>query len=157
MYQVRPHGPGEGEDTTDLPPQRYPGRFGPLFSLHDNLSPVVTTLQNFDSLLVPGDHVSRSKSDSYYVDRGTMLRAHTSAHQVPPATTTCHQDLPLLLRLIVFSPHQAEIISMGMDNFLVCGDVYRRDEIDSSHYPVFHQVFLCLTYLFSYSYPRWRV
>lgn len=29
---------------------------------------------------------------------------------------------------------------MGFDNFLVIGDVYRRDEIDSSHYPVFHQV-----------------
>lgn len=29
---------------------------------------------------------------------------------------------------------------MGFDNFLVMGDVYRRDEIDASHYPVFHQV-----------------
>jgi len=29
---------------------------------------------------------------------------------------------------------------MGLDNFLVVGDVYRRDAIDSSHYPVFHQV-----------------
>jgi len=29
---------------------------------------------------------------------------------------------------------------MGLNNFLVVGDVYRRDEIDSTHYPVFHQV-----------------
>ena len=29
---------------------------------------------------------------------------------------------------------------MGLDRFLVTGDVYRRDEIDSSHYPVFHQM-----------------
>ena len=28
---------------------------------------------------------------------------------------------------------------MGLDNFIVIGDVYRRDEIDSSHFPVFHQ------------------
>ena len=35
---------------------------------------------------------------------------------------------------------QADLVSMGLDNFLVVGDVYRRDEIDSSHYPVFHQV-----------------
>lgn len=28
---------------------------------------------------------------------------------------------------------------MGLDNALVIGDVFRRDEIDSSHYPVFHQ------------------
>ncbi|KAL6438317.1 hypothetical protein ACFW04_004464 [Cataglyphis niger] len=36
--------------------------------------------------------------------------------------------------------HQAELISMGLNNFLVIGDVYRRDEIDSTHYPVFHQI-----------------
>ncbi|KAG7160113.1 Phenylalanine--tRNA ligase-like [Homarus americanus] len=35
---------------------------------------------------------------------------------------------------------QSELIGMGFDNFLVIGDVYRRDEIDASHYPVFHQV-----------------
>lgn len=29
---------------------------------------------------------------------------------------------------------------MGFDNFLVIGDVYRRDSIDASHYPVFHQL-----------------
>ena len=29
---------------------------------------------------------------------------------------------------------------MGLDNFLVVGDVYRRDAVDSSHYPVFHQM-----------------
>ena len=44
-----------------------------------------------------------------------MLRAHTSAHQ-------------------------SDLIKMGLDNFLVVGDVYRRDEIDSTHYPVFHQM-----------------
>lgn len=28
---------------------------------------------------------------------------------------------------------------MGLDNFIIFGDVYRRDEIDSTHFPVFHQ------------------
>lgn len=28
----------------------------------------------------------------------------------------------------------------GHRNFLVCGDVYRRDAIDATHYPVFHQM-----------------
>lgn len=32
------------------------------------------------------------------------------------------------------------MIQRGLDAFLVVGDVYRRDEIDSSHYPCFHQV-----------------
>ena len=33
------------------------------------ISPVVTIEENFDRLLVPKDHVSRSKSDSYYLNR----------------------------------------------------------------------------------------
>ncbi|XP_014217449.1 probable phenylalanine--tRNA ligase, mitochondrial [Copidosoma floridanum] len=94
----------------------YRGRTGnPLFSVYDNLHPVVTVEQNFDSLLVPPDHPSRNKSDCYYVNQETLLRAHTTAHQ-------------------------AELISSGLNNFLIVGDVYRRDEIDSTHYPVFHQV-----------------
>ncbi|XP_011309084.1 probable phenylalanine--tRNA ligase, mitochondrial [Fopius arisanus] len=87
----------------------------PLFSVFDNQKPVVSVHQNFDSLLIPGDHPSRSKTDCYYVNRDTLLRAHMTAHQ-------------------------SELISMGLNNFLVIGDVYRRDEIDATHYPVFHQV-----------------
>ncbi|KAL1116920.1 hypothetical protein AAG570_005389, partial [Ranatra chinensis] len=86
----------------------------PAFSVHDRLHPVVTVEQNFDSLLVPDDHVSRSPSDCYYINRGHLLRAHMTAHQ-------------------------ADLISSGLDNFVIFGDVYRRDEIDSTHYPVFHQ------------------
>ncbi|XP_050953725.1 phenylalanine--tRNA ligase, mitochondrial isoform X1 [Labeo rohita] len=94
----------------------YVGRTGnPLFSVHDNLSPVVTVEQNFDSLLIPPDHPSRKKGDNYYLNRTHMLRAHTSAHQ-------------------------KELVRSGLDRFLLAGDVYRRDEIDSSHYPVFHQM-----------------
>ncbi|XP_078544176.1 phenylalanine--tRNA ligase, mitochondrial [Lissotriton helveticus] len=96
--------------------KQYIGRFGtPLFSVHDTLCPVVTTEQNFDSLLIPLDHPSRKKGDNYYLNRSHMLRAHTSAHQW-------------------------DLVNSGLDAFLVVGDVYRRDEIDSSHYPVFHQM-----------------
>lgn len=87
----------------------------PIFSVYDNLSPVVTVDQNFGSLLVPKDHPSRNKSDCYYINEDLLLRAHTTAHQV-------------------------ELISSGLNNFLVIGDVYRRDAIDRVHYPVFHQV-----------------
>uniref|UniRef100_A0A7N6A1M7 phenylalanine--tRNA ligase n=1 Tax=Anabas testudineus TaxID=64144 RepID=A0A7N6A1M7_ANATE len=94
----------------------YVGRLGnPLFSVHDNLSPVVTVEQNFDSLLIPPGHPSRKRGDNYYLNRKTMLRAHTSAHQ-------------------------RELVKSGLDAFLLAGDVYRRDEIDTSHYPVFHQM-----------------
>lgn len=57
-------------------------RGNPLFSVHSQLHPVVTTQQNFDSLLIPKDHVSRKKSDNFYINEGQLLRAHTSAHQV---------------------------------------------------------------------------
>ncbi|XP_069769606.1 phenylalanine--tRNA ligase, mitochondrial isoform X2 [Narcine bancroftii] len=87
----------------------------PLFSVYDNLSPVVSTEQNFDSLLIPPDHASRKKGDNFYLNQTNMLRAHTSAHQ-------------------------RDLIQAGLNAFLVFGDVYRRDEIDKSHYPVFHQM-----------------
>ena len=38
------------------------------------------------------------------------------------------------------SAHQAELLRKGEKSFLVTGDVYRRDSIDASHYPVFHQM-----------------
>lgn len=38
------------------------------------------------------------------------------------------------------SAHQCQFLRRGENAFLCSGDVYRRDEIDSSHYPVFHQV-----------------
>ena len=46
-------------------------------SVHQNLSPIVTIQQNFDSLLVAQDHPSRIKSDSYYLNKNYMMRAHT--------------------------------------------------------------------------------
>ncbi|KAM3840355.1 phenylalanine--tRNA ligase, mitochondrial isoform 1-T7 [Vipera latastei] len=87
----------------------------PLFSVYDDLSPVVTVEQNFDRLLIPQDHPSRKKGDNYYLNHTHMLRAHTSAHQW-------------------------DLIHAGLDAFLVVGDVYRRDQVDSTHYPIFHQM-----------------
>lgn len=57
-------------------------RGNPLFSVYDNLSPVVSIEQNFDNLLIPKDHPSRAKSDCYYINKDYLLRAHTTAHQV---------------------------------------------------------------------------
>ncbi|WAR12179.1 SYFM-like protein [Mya arenaria] len=90
-------------------------RGNPIFSVYDNESPVVTLKQNFDNLLVEENHPSRNQADSYYLNSEYMLRAHTTAHQ-------------------------REFIRAGLNSFLISGDVYRRDTIDKSHYPVFHQV-----------------
>jgi len=93
----------------------YRKRGMPIFTQIDHLSPVVTIEQNFDSVLVPEDHVARDKKDNYYINKEMMLRAHTSAHQV-------------------------DLLKSGLNAFLCTGDVYRRDTIDRSHYPIFHQM-----------------
>jgi phenylalanyl-tRNA synthetase alpha chain len=51
------------------------------YVIKDEFLPIVSTKQNFDDLLVPPEHVSRRKSDTYYVNETTVLRTHTSAHQ----------------------------------------------------------------------------
>ena len=95
------------------------------FDCIDSLSPVVSTEANFDSLLIPPDHVSRSKNDTYYLRNDIVLRTHTSAHQVDLMRS--HQQ-------------QQQQQQQRRDRFLATGDVYRRDEIDKSHYPIFHQM-----------------
>lgn len=52
-----------------------------VFTAFDDLFPVVSCEANFDEILIPADHVSRSANDTYYVDSGKVLRCHTSAHQ----------------------------------------------------------------------------
>jgi len=46
------------------------------------LNKIVDVNKNFDELLVPKDHPSRKKSESYYVTENLMLRPHTSVHQI---------------------------------------------------------------------------
>lgn len=97
--------------TRELIESRFPG-----YKFHNDFFPVVSTHQNFDSLGFPPDHPGRSKTDTYYVNEKTVLRTHTSAHQAD-----------------VFRANESE-------GFLISADVYRRDAVDRSHYPVFHQM-----------------
>ena len=90
-------------------------REGDRFVFEDSRSPIVTTQQCFDELLVPADHVSRQPSDTFYIDETRLLRTHTTAHQT-------------------------ELFREGKMAWLCSGDVYRRDAVDATHYPVFHQM-----------------
>ena len=87
----------------------------PDFTHISSISPLVSPYKNFDELSFPVDHPGRSITDSYYVNGDMMLRTHTSAHEV-------------------------EMFRRGETKWLLTADVYRRDEIDASHYPVFHQI-----------------
>ncbi|KAG9731132.1 hypothetical protein KCU73_g11675, partial [Aureobasidium melanogenum] len=62
--------------TRKLIESRFPG-----YQHHNEFDPVVTVGQNFDSLGFPLDHPGRSRTDTYYINKDTVLRTHTSAHQ----------------------------------------------------------------------------
>jgi phenylalanyl-tRNA synthetase alpha chain len=92
-------------------------KFSPgTYTRYSSFSPIVTTEQNFDSLGIPLDHPGRSRTDTYYVNSDTVLRTHTSAHQ------------------------DETFRSCPTAGFLISADVFRRDAIDKSHYPAFHQM-----------------
>ena len=99
--------------TRALIASRFPS---PTYKHYNELSPIVTVNQNFNSLDFPPNHPGRSKTDTYYLNADTVLRTHTSAHEVD-----------------IF--RQA-----ASDGYTISADVYRRDAIDRTHYPAFHQM-----------------
>lgn len=106
---------------------------GPTFKNHTAENPVVTTHENFDVLGFPQDHPGRSRTDTYYVNSNHVLRTHTSAHE--------HAAFKYL----------ATHPEVG---YTICADVYRRDSIDRSHYPVFHQMEGARTWQLQYNHPQ---
>ena len=75
---------------------------------------------NFDALNIAPDHPARTMQDTFFVgneDSGLVLRTHTSPVQVRSMLT---QEPPI---------------------YVICpGRVFRTDELDATHSPVFHQV-----------------
>lgn len=75
---------------------------------------------NFDALNFKPDHPARELQDTFFVEptkAHLMLRTHTSPVQM---RSLLERDLPL---------------------YVVCpGQVYRTDELDATHTPVFHQI-----------------
>jgi phenylalanyl-tRNA synthetase alpha chain len=78
---------------------------------------VETVWHNFDALNQPEAHPSRDPRDTFYVDDQTLLRTHTSPSQIRRMMET---QPPLYM------------VSLGR--------TYRRDTIDATHTPIFHQV-----------------
>ncbi len=75
---------------------------------------------NFDALNIGPDHPARTMQDTFFVGSehsGVVLRTHTSPVQI---RSLLDRDLPV---------------------YVVCpGRVFRTDELDATHTPVFHQV-----------------
>ncbi|MCK8817111.1 phenylalanine--tRNA ligase subunit alpha [Natroniella sulfidigena] len=78
---------------------------------------VETDYYNFEALNFPDNHPARDMQDTFYIAGERLLRTHTSSVQV---RTIEEQEPPIRI--------------------IAPGRVYRSDEIDATHTPVFHQV-----------------
>ncbi len=126
-------------DPTLPPPVPPQGALHPLNRLMDRLVEVFrplgfhveegpeveTEAHNFDGLNIPEDHPAKASSDTFYLAAhpNLLLRTHTSPVQVRT-----------LLRVA------PQLATRGGIRFLAPGRVYRKDEIDPTHSPMFHQV-----------------
>ncbi|HHW46517.1 MAG TPA: phenylalanine--tRNA ligase subunit alpha [Clostridiales bacterium] len=78
---------------------------------------VETDYYNFEALNVPADHPARDMQDTFYIGNNLLLRTQTSAAQI----RTMENHKPPIR--------------------IICpGRVFRSDEVDATHSPVFHQV-----------------
>ncbi|HJN32656.1 MAG TPA: phenylalanine--tRNA ligase subunit alpha [Prochlorococcus sp.] len=78
---------------------------------------VETDHYNFSALNIPEDHPARDMQDTFYLGGNLLLRTHTS---------------PVQIRYLEQNPPPVRIVAPGR--------VYRRDAVDATHSPVFHQV-----------------
>ena len=72
---------------------------------------------NFTALNIPEDHPARDMQDTFYLGGDLLMRTHTS---------------PVQIRHLEKNPPPVRIVAPGR--------VYRRDAVDATHSPVFHQV-----------------
>jgi len=124
----------EALDLTSLGPRRAPGSRQPLTVLMEDMADVFVAMGweiaegpevehewfNFDALNFDADHPARAMQDTFFVepvDRHLLLRTHTSPVQI---RSLLERELPVY----VVAP----------------GRVYRTDELDATHTPVFHQI-----------------
>jgi phenylalanyl-tRNA synthetase alpha chain len=123
----------EAVDVTTVSAKLRGGRH-PLTTIQEQISDVFIALGyavaegpevetewfNFDALNISPDHPARTMQDTFFVgneDSGLVLRTHTSPVQIRTMLT---QEPPI---------------------YVICpGRVFRTDELDATHSPVFHQV-----------------
>ena len=72
---------------------------------------------NFEALNIPKDHPARDTQDTFYISDNVVLRTQTSPVQI----RTMEQEKPPI-------------------RIIAPGRVYRSDEVDATHSPLFHQI-----------------
>ncbi len=78
---------------------------------------IETDYYNFEALNIPKDHPAREMQDTFFITENILLRSQTSAGQI---------------RMMEKVKPPLKMISPGR--------VFRADEVDATHSPVFHQV-----------------
>ncbi len=124
----------EAVDVTLAYSRRPVGARHPLTTIQEHIADVFVAMgweiaegpeveaewHNFDALNIGPDHPARTMQDTFFVgteDSGVVLRTHTSPVQI---RSMLDRPLPI---------------------YVVCpGRVFRTDELDATHTPVFHQV-----------------
>ena len=76
-----------------------------------------TDYYNFEALNIPKDHPSRDLQDTFYITDDLVMRTHTSPVQI---RTMSKKQPPIRM--------------------IAPGKCYRKDALDATHSPVFHQV-----------------
>ena len=122
------------EETIDitLPAKvKSTGKLHPLNTVLDDMINIFTSMgfdvvdgpevetdhYNFECLNVPADHPARDMQDTFYLAENLLLRTQTSAAQI---RTMENRKPPIRV---------------------ICpGRVFRADEVDATHSPVFHQI-----------------
>lgn len=92
---------------------------------------IVSVRDNFDLLNTPLDHPSRRETDTYYVSKDYVLRTQTTV---------------MWTFYLQREDAKKKLQEEGEIGLLSYGKVFRKDEIDRNHFPVFHQVdglYLC--------------
>lgn len=124
----------EAIDVTAVPQRWRAGARHPLSLLMEQMSDLFISMgweigegpelehewYNFDALNFDEDHPARAMQDTFYVepvDRHLVMRTHTSPVQIRSLLT---RDLPVYVAAV--------------------GRVFRTDELDATHTPVFHQI-----------------
>lgn len=124
----------ESVDVTAIAPLRSAGARHPLTALMEQMSDIFIAMGwevaegpelenewfNFDALNFDPDHPARAMQDTFFVEpveRHLVLRTHTSPVQV------------------------RSLLDRGVPLYVVApGRVFRTDELDATHTPVFHQI-----------------
>ena len=89
-----------------------------------NVPEIVSVKNNFDLLNAPADHPSRQETDTYYPEKNWVLRTQTT----------------VMWPYYFSEENMRKLETEGEIGALCFGKVYRKDEIDRSHFPVFHQI-----------------